>query len=82
MTGRPVLVVDDNATNLRILAAQLERWAMQPRTTRSPAEALAWIHDGTSFDLAILDFHMPEMDGLTLAARDPGRAPRRRPSRS
>ena len=67
MAGRPVLVVDDNATNLRILAAQLERWAMQPRTTRSPAEALEWIHDGTSFDLAILDFHMPEMDGLTLA---------------
>ena len=67
VAGRPVLVVDDNATNLRILAAQLERWAMQPRTTRSPAEALAWIHEGTSFDLAILDFHMPEMDGLTLA---------------
>ena len=56
--------MDDNATNLRILAAQLERWAMRPRTTRSPAEALAWIHDGAAFDLAILDFHMPEMDGL------------------
>jgi CheY-like chemotaxis protein len=67
VAGRTVLVVDDNATNLRILAAQLERWAMHPRTTRSPKEALGWVHGGDAFDLAILDFHMPEMDGLALA---------------
>ena len=66
IAGRTVLVVDDNATNLRILDAQLGRWQMTVRSTRSPEEALAWVRGGSSFDLAIVDFHMPVMDGLTL----------------
>ena len=66
IAGRTVLVVDDNATNLRILDAQLGRWRMAVRSTRSPEEALGWVRTGASFDLAIVDFHMPAMDGLTL----------------
>ena len=66
IAGRAVLVVDDNATNLRILDAQLGRWQMTVRSTRSPEEALGWVKGGSSFDLAVLDFHMPVMDGLTL----------------
>jgi CheY-like chemotaxis protein len=38
-----------------------------PRDTESPAEALRWVQAGERFDLAILDMHMPEMDGLQLA---------------
>ena len=40
---------------------------MQARATGSPNEALAWIQADERFDLGILDMHMPEMDGVTLA---------------
>jgi GAF domain-containing protein/CheY-like chemotaxis protein len=67
LAGKRVLVVDDNATNRRILALQTAKWGMQPRDTESPRQALAWIAGGEPFALAILDMHMPEMDGLALA---------------
>jgi signal transduction histidine kinase/CheY-like chemotaxis protein len=67
MQGKRVLVVDDNATNRRVLELQTGKWGMQSRGTESPLEALRWIEAGEPFDLAILDMHMPEMDGLTLA---------------
>jgi CheY-like chemotaxis protein len=63
-----VLIVDDNATNRRILTLQTEGWGMLPHATGSPGEALTWVREGRAFDLAILDLHMPEMDGLSLAA--------------
>ncbi len=66
--GRRLLIVDDNATNRRILGAQVRGWGILPRDTGSPLEALAWIRRGDPFDAAILDMHMPEMDGLALAA--------------
>jgi CheY-like chemotaxis protein len=62
-----VLVVDDNATNRRVLTLQTAKWGMTSRATESPLEALRWLDAGEAFDLAILDMHMPEMDGLTLA---------------
>jgi signal transduction histidine kinase/DNA-binding response OmpR family regulator len=68
LAGKRVLVVDDNATNRRILTLQLARWGMQVRDTASPHEALAWVQAGESFDLAILDMIMPELDGLGLAS--------------
>jgi signal transduction histidine kinase/DNA-binding response OmpR family regulator len=67
LAGRSVLVVDDNATNRRILGRLLERWGMSPRATGSPHEALGWVAGGQRFDLAILDLHMPELDGISLA---------------
>lgn len=67
LAGRKVLVVDDNATNRRILALQTQSWGMLPRATSSPHEALAWVRQGARFDLAVLDLHMPEMDGVELA---------------
>jgi signal transduction histidine kinase/CheY-like chemotaxis protein/HPt (histidine-containing phosphotransfer) domain-containing protein len=68
LSGRRVLVVDDNATNRKILTMQLEAWGMHPQATGSPLEALDWIRRGDSFDVALLDLQMPAMDGLTLAA--------------
>ncbi|MBV9175083.1 MAG: response regulator, partial [Chloroflexi bacterium] len=67
LVGRRLLVVDDNATNRRIVARQVEAWGMRASATGSPAEALAWLRNGAEFDVAILDVHMPEMDGITLA---------------
>ena len=69
-----VLVVDDNATNRRILVAQTARWGMVPRETGSPREALDWLRAGERFDIALFDLLMPELDGLELAERSPALA--------
>ncbi len=69
LRGKRLLVVDDNATNRRVLALQADKWGMASRATESPAEALRWLVAGEAFDAAILDMHMPEMDGLELAGR-------------
>ena len=53
LAGRRVLVVDDNATNRRILRTLIERWGMTARDTGSPREALGWVVGGEQFDLAI-----------------------------
>jgi GAF domain-containing protein/CheY-like chemotaxis protein len=69
LAGRRVLIVDDNATNRRVLDLQLGKWGLVPSATESPLRALAMVERGDAFDLAILDMHMPEMDGLQLARR-------------
>ncbi len=67
LVGKRLLVVDDNATNRRILGLQSARWGLVHRETGEPAEALRWLSEGERFDLAIVDMHMPGMDGIALA---------------
>ena len=67
LTDRRVLLVDDNATNLKILTLQTSRWGMLPKAASSAAQALAWIDAGEVFDIAVLDMQMPVMDGAMLA---------------
>ncbi len=67
LQDKRVLIVDDNATNRRILTRQLELWQMKPLAIGSPLEALNLLREGETFAVAILDMQMPEMDGLTLA---------------
>jgi len=67
LKGKRILVVDDNATNRRILALQAAKWGMTVQDTEHPAQALQMLR-AEVFDLAILDLHMPGMDGTTLAA--------------
>jgi GAF domain-containing protein/CheY-like chemotaxis protein/HAMP domain-containing protein len=67
LQGKRLLIVDDNATNRRILALQSAKWGMIARETEFPAEALKWVKAGETFDIGILDMHMPKMDGLALA---------------
>ena len=66
-----VLVVDDNDSNREILRQQLESWAMDVTCAAGGAEALQLIEQATRagrpFALAVLDLHMPSMDGLQLA---------------
>lgn len=64
---RRVLVVDDNATNRRILALQLQTWGMLAVEAARPAEALELLQRRDRFDLVLLDMQMPGMDGLSLA---------------
>ncbi len=68
LKGRRILVVDDNATNRRILALQTAKWGMVVQDTGSPEAALQILQQ-QRFDLAIVDMHMPGMDGSTLARR-------------
>jgi len=69
LQGKRILIVDDNATNRQILNLQTAKWGMTARDTEFPKQALQWIESGETFDIAILDMHMPEMDGLELAKR-------------
>ena len=62
-----MLIVDDNATNRRILTTVVASWGMMPRAAHSASEALAWLRAGELFDVAVLDMQMPEMDGVMLA---------------
>ena len=67
--GRRVLIVDDNATNRRIVSAYLQAWRMVPVAVEGLSAMLTLLDAGEVFDLAILDFHMPEADGVTVARR-------------
>ena len=75
LAGRRLLLVDDNPTNLRILTLQTQRWGFVIACAPSGPAALALLDGGTTFDAAIIDIQMPEMDGYTLAAEIRKRRP-------
>ena len=65
-----MLIVDDNATNRKILRHQLEAWRITVDSVAGGSEALEALWRATltgGYDLAILDMQMPEMDGIVLA---------------
>jgi len=76
-----VLIVDDNATNRRILQDTLTRWQMQPQGAAEGVAAMSMLQEarsaGRPFHLVLTDGNMPGMDGFDLAIRiqkDPGLA--------
>ena len=73
LEGLRVLVVDDNATNRRILEEVLRNWRMRPSTADSGQAALEMLaaagERGAPFRLLLLDVNMPSMDGFELADR-------------
>jgi PAS domain S-box-containing protein len=79
LSGMRVLLVEDNATNIVIASALLERWGVEVTTAESGAEALEQVdlNEGR-FDLVLMDLHMPGMSGFdvarTLRARHSGEA--------
>ena len=66
----PVLVVDDNFTNRRLLEEVLLSWGMKPTLAADGLEALALMKQqaqaGTPYPVVLLDFMMPGMDGFTV----------------
>ncbi|MCS6319378.1 MAG: response regulator [Nitrospira sp.] len=71
LAGKRILVVDDTATNRDILHDHLRAWNAHATLASSGQEALDYLATAADqhqiFDLAILDLHMPDMDGLRLA---------------
>ena len=76
-SGKRILVVDDNAASRGSLAAQLPRWKLEAVSVATPGEAIGLLRR-QHFDLALLDFEMPHMNGVELARRlkDLGLIPR------
>ena len=73
LTQVPALVVDDNATNRRVLLEMMRNWKMDVVCVSGGGEALQEIDarkaSGRGFRVLIIDAHMPEMDGFELAER-------------
>jgi len=78
LTGLRVMVVDDNATNRRILAETLVNWAMEPTSVDGGERAFQLLmqahRKGQAFELVLSDVNMPDVDGFMLAARLRGTA--------
>ncbi len=70
LQGCRVLVVDDNATNRRLLEEMLHSWGMRPTLAEDGPAALQAVltaeREGQGFDLILTDAHMPHMDGFQL----------------
>jgi two-component system, sensor histidine kinase and response regulator len=73
LQGLPVLVVDDNLTNRRILEGMLRRWGAKPVLADGAFEAMAALErarqSGEKFKLLLLDVCMPGVDGFALCER-------------
>jgi two-component system, sensor histidine kinase and response regulator len=71
LSGQRALIVDDNATNRRILRQQLRSWGVEAVEAADGFEALeiagTAAQDGRAFDLGVIDLNMPGMDGMELA---------------
>ncbi|MDH3713281.1 MAG: response regulator [Gammaproteobacteria bacterium] len=71
LQGVPILLVDDNQTNRQILEHQLGAWGATYCSATSGQQALQMLRSASAeqspVELAILDMHMPGMDGLELA---------------
>ncbi len=71
LAGAKVLIVDDNHTNRRILEEIVELWKLAPTMAADGAAAIEIVErahaNGERFDLVLLDFHMPGLDGIKTA---------------
>ncbi|MEO0509881.1 MAG: response regulator [Verrucomicrobiota bacterium] len=67
LKGLTVLIVDDNEINRELLAQVVRTWGMEVTIFDSPKKVVAGLENGLSFDIAVLDYHMPEMNGMVLA---------------
>jgi PAS domain S-box-containing protein len=69
LKSRRVLVVDDNARQVRSIGQLCEQLDMKVQVTTSPAAGLERLRAGEKYDLILVDCQMPEMDGIEFAKR-------------
>ncbi|MBN1846919.1 MAG: response regulator, partial [Sedimentisphaerales bacterium] len=73
LKGTRILIIDDYEINRRVLTEQVTSWEIPNVACASGAEALEQLHKAKEadnpFHIAIVDYHMPDMDGKELAAR-------------
>jgi signal transduction histidine kinase/CheY-like chemotaxis protein/HPt (histidine-containing phosphotransfer) domain-containing protein len=70
LKGLRILLVDDSSTNLFILKNQVEAWGMRSDSAENAPKALEMLRSAAGddpYDIAVLDMHMPDMDGIQLA---------------
>jgi len=67
LAGSQIFVVDDNATNRKIMEGYAQSWGMKACVADGPGDALSRFRDGGPYALAVLDYQMPGMDGVHLA---------------
>ena len=67
LRGKRVLIIDDNETNRIILSAQMEQSGAIPHMIAHPGQVLRHLRETAPYDIILMDYHMPGMDGATLA---------------
>ena len=67
MSGKKVLVVDDNQVSREVMVKQLSAWKLDVRAAGSASEAIAVLSGEADFDLVLTDLSMAGMDGIDLA---------------
>jgi PAS domain S-box-containing protein len=67
LRGKRALVIDDNETNRWLLSDQLAQWGVFSETFEHPVKALEHLMNGHKYDIALVDYQMPDMDGSELA---------------
>jgi PAS domain S-box-containing protein len=64
LSGKKILVVEDNETNQKVIFHMLKKFGVDIRIVNNGKEAIQVLEDGCPYDLLIMDLQMPEMDGF------------------
>ncbi|MEI6783098.1 MAG: response regulator [Verrucomicrobiota bacterium] len=67
LTGKRLLVIEDNATNRRLITRHGQQWGMTVEAVTNSRDALVRLAQGDLFDAVIVDWQLPDKDGLALA---------------
>jgi len=67
LTGKRILVVEDNPTNSRLISQRGEQWGLVMEGVTNSRDALKRVGQGAQLDAIILDLQLPDMEGVTLA---------------